>query len=204
MTYWSLVIGVSIAMGFGVHRVVVVWKPHLSVWPETIVSASIFTLLYTPMLYATTLWFAGENSGDVISLQKMAFVVFLVPLIVTGFRLFLKTDETLKPGSEERPRLMRRLGDGAGKQIMHMRVRDHYVDVFTEAGSTALLMRFSDAIAELEGVAGLRVHRSYWVALEAVKSVERQGARIFLLLKCGARVPVSRGYQNDVAAAGLI
>ena len=48
--------------------------------------------------------------------------------------------------------------------LIYLKTADHYVEAFTTAGSTLVLMRFADAVAELDGAGGLRVHRSYWVA----------------------------------------
>ena len=84
-----------------------------------------------------------------------------------------------------------------------MRMADHYVEAFTTAGSTLVLMRFGDAIAELEGADGLRVHRSYWVARPHVTGTTRQNGRTILNLTGGHEAPVSRGYLAAVRAAGL-
>ncbi|NNF24714.1 MAG: LytTR family transcriptional regulator [Rhodobacteraceae bacterium] len=53
-------------------------------------------------------------------------------------------------------------------------------------------MRFFDAIGELDTVTGFQVHRSHWVAPEAISQVEQDRKRMFLRLDCGRRVPVSR------------
>ena len=58
---------------------------------------------------------------------------------------------------------------------------DHYVEVFTTAGHTVLLMRLGDAVAELEGL-GLRVHRSYWVGHGHLERLLRRGRRRLLRL----------------------
>lgn len=79
-------------------------------------------------------------------------------------------------------------------------VRDHYVDVRTSTGQASLLMRLSDAMAEAEPVEGIQVHRSHWVAWAAVAAAEREGARLFLRLQDGARIPVSRAHRPRVEA----
>ena len=63
-------------------------------------------------------------------------------------------------------------------------------------------MRFADAVAELEGADGLRVHRSYWVARAhvigaAARPHDTPADR-------GHVAPVSRGYLGDVRAASLV
>jgi DNA-binding LytR/AlgR family response regulator len=61
-----------------------------------------------------------------------------------------------------------------------------------------------DAIDEMEPVKGICTHRSHWVALGAIKRVEREGARLFVVLRNGDRVPVSRKYRPRLEQAGLI
>ena len=43
-------------------------------------------------------------------------------------------------------------------------MEDHYVRVFTDAGESLILLRLSDAMAEVRDVPGLQIHRSHWVA----------------------------------------
>jgi DNA-binding LytR/AlgR family response regulator len=61
-------------------------------------------------------------------------------------------------------------------------------------------MRMRDAVAELDGVPGLQVHRSWWVAGEAVERVEKEGERMRLRLVNGMTVPVARSQAGAVRA----
>jgi len=71
-------------------------------------------------------------------------------------------------------------------------------------GSGLLLLRLSDAVAELGPTLGRQVHRSYWVARRAVSSVERDRYRVRLILRNGARVPVSRTFLPKLRAEGWL
>lgn len=69
---------------------------------------------------------------------------------------------------------------------------DHYCRVHRRDGRSALIhYRFGDALAELAGLDGAQVHRSVWVASDAVEGAEREGRRWRLRLVGGAAVPVS-------------
>ena len=105
--------------------------------------------------------------------------------------------------SHSKVRFFDRLPAELGQDLIYVRVVDHYVQVITTAGSTLVLMRFADAITELEGANGLRVHRSYWVARDHVVGTIRSNGRTVLRLTAGHRVPVSRSYLADVRTAGL-
>ena len=65
-------------------------------------------------------------------------------------------------------------------------------------------MRFADAIRETDGVNGLQIHRSHWVALDAVAGTHRHNGRLFLAMQDGTRLPVSRSRAEEVRGAGLV
>lgn len=97
-------------------------------------------------------------------------------------------------------KFMDRLPARMGRDVVYLKMSDHYVEVFTTTGHGLLLMRFGDAMAELEGT-GIQVHRSYWVANKHVEGLVRQGRRWSLRLTGGSRVPVSRHHQPAIKAA---
>lgn len=86
--------------------------------------------------------------------------------------------------------------------LLALEAEDHYLRVHTAAGSTLILLRLSDAIAELGPARGVQVHRSWWVARDAVDHAERTGEKVVLILRGGLRVPVSRGNRAKLAAMG--
>ncbi len=98
------------------------------------------------------------------------------------------------------PRLMRRIEPEIRGDIWAITVRDHYVDVQTSLGKSSLLMRFSDAIDEVDCQPGTQVHRSHWVAWSGVGSVCREGGKMVLHLKNGHQIPVSRNHRDKVDA----
>jgi len=96
----------------------------------------------------------------------------------------------------------RRIPSHLGGELLALGAEDHYLRVVTPLGSDLILMRLSDALGELGPDAGLQVHRSWWVAKDAVREVRRDGARTVLVLCNGLEVPVSRTYLAAVRAAG--
>ncbi|WP_176715510.1 LytTR family DNA-binding domain-containing protein [Thioclava sp. SK-1] len=112
--------------------------------------------------------------------------------------------EDVPPVTPAEPRLVERLDPDMRGTILRMQVRDHYVDVVTQSGTSSVLMRFADALVEVEGLPGLRVHRSHWVAEEAVVEGQNMGAKGVIVTTDGAQVPVSRTYLRDAMERGLI
>jgi len=97
-------------------------------------------------------------------------------------------------------RFLDRLPSEAGRDVIYLKVNGHYITVVTTIGSGILLMRFADAVAELEG-AGMQVHRSFWVAFRHITSIEQREGRIVVCLTGGQVVPVSRTFVAAVRAA---
>ena len=97
-------------------------------------------------------------------------------------------------------RLPKQLRD---KALVAVKAEDHYVSIITSHGSALVHMKFSDALLMLANHPGLKVHRSWWVATDAVPSLQRRGGRLNLLLTSGQRVPVSRNGQKLLKECGL-
>lgn len=103
----------------------------------------------------------------------------------------------------QRPALLDRLPAALRGRLLYLSMQDHYVEVVTDKGSHLVLMRLADAIGETAGTEGMQVHRSHWVARDAVAGSIRDGARLTLRLVNGAELPVSRSKLADVRRAGL-
>lgn len=88
-------------------------------------------------------------------------------------------------------------------RLLCLEMQDHYLRVHSTAGVEMILCRMEDAARELEGL-GRRVHRSWWVAEDAVAGVERDGQRLFLRLADDRRVPVGRSYRAGLKDAGWL
>lgn len=88
-------------------------------------------------------------------------------------------------------------------QLICLEMQDHYLIVHSTGGSTMILCRMEDAARELNGT-GRRVHRSWWVAQDAVAGTEREGQRTFLRLTDDRRVPVGRSFKAELKDAGWL
>jgi hypothetical protein len=83
-----------------------------------------------------------------------------------------------------------------GADLWAVEAEDHYLRLHTSKGQDLILMRLADAVAELDGLEGAQVHRSWWVARDAIAEAERGDGRATLTLKDGSQVPVSRTYAK--------
>jgi hypothetical protein len=115
----------------------------------------------------------------------------------------LSETETRQPGGDGLSLFTARLSAPLAGRLLCLEMQDHYLKVHHRDGSEMILCRMEDAAREL-GALGRRVHRSWWVAADAVDRVEREGQRTLLRLTDGRHVPVGRSYRHELKAAGWL
>lgn len=89
-------------------------------------------------------------------------------------------------------------------EVLCLQMEDHYVRVHTAGGSRLVLATLAQAIEALGRTAGLRVHRSWWVADRAVVGALAEGRNLRLVLVNGLTAPVARSAVAAVRAAGWL
>ena len=161
--------------------------------PVTLLVLAINALTHPQMAFD----FAGAGS----LLLSCTAVATGVAAVFAAFRKPAATQEELEA---RQPRLLERLPLPKRGALVSLSVSDHYVDVVTTRGRAMLLMRLSDAIAETEGVPGVQIHRSHWVALGQIAHVHRSGGKTVVETSASDRLPVSRGFMPAARDAGII
>lgn len=202
--FWPLVIGTGILIGAAVRiflrRTLGVRNP----WAEAVLLAVLVAAILSWPFYMLTVWLAHDPELPGFGVPHMASYIFGLSIAISVLRHWLvpkRERETSKPA--ELSRLGMRLEPDLRSPLVRLAVRDHYVDVVTQTGRASVLMRLADAIAETEGVPGLQVHRSHWVARDGVQGQARENGKLVLKMVDGAQVPVSRTHQGAVEAAGF-
>lgn len=203
--FWTPVIGLSILIGSVIRAFVYGSLGLYGTLPGTALITVLNCAALCPALY---LLFQAVLPPLFPGPSHVIEVVLLVGSISLGVCALRHVDaapdaELFADAAAETPpppRLMRRIEPALQGHILAITVRDHYVDVQTAEGKTSLLMRFSDAIGEVDGVPGAQVHRSHWVAWAGVGSVCRDGGKVILHLKNGHQIPVSRNNRDKVDA----
>lgn len=105
-------------------------------------------------------------------------------------------------GRDERPvkampQLFDRVAPAERGRLLAIRAEDHYVRIYTDAGEGMTLLRLSDAIMMAHPVAGMQIHRSIWVADDAIKAFRRAGHAGLVRLSNGLELPVSRSFCSS-------
>jgi hypothetical protein len=176
--------------------------------PTAVALGGAFGLAAIPMSTLTSFvaaWVWGTDPDYSALTWYFQVLVVSAPMAAVQFLLDYRQPvqvaaRKIAPGT---PRLLARSQKLRGT-LYCLEMQDHYVCVHCSAGTDLLLLRLRDAIEEVEGVEGLQVHRSWWVARSAVRQIRREGSRLVLRLENGIDVPVSRSGVARLRAAGWL
>ena len=131
-------------------------------------------------------------------LPSLFAAVMVVQLLIALAAFALDRRAPAAPVARQAPRFLDQLPPHLRGDLIALEAQDHYLKVHTDRGSHMMLMRLSDAAAELSPEDGLQVHRGWWVANDAVLGAAKSELR----LRNGLTVPVSRTYLQAVRARG--
>jgi hypothetical protein len=188
--------------------------PLIGIGFALVLAAMPMTLIVAMILFRFDLGKALGWPG----LGQLYFQVWLIGFLTNGFFTLLFRDReeaaandrqvvappngwTAEP--EKKLRFEERLPPGFGP-LLALKGEDHYVRAIGETREELVLIRMRDAISELVGIDGLAVHRSWWVARAAVKTVRRDGRAMVLTLSNGSEVPVARDATAKLRNAGWL
>ncbi|WP_235524416.1 LytTR family DNA-binding domain-containing protein [Caulobacter sp. Root655] len=174
-------------------------------WRYAAILALSITLPFTVVVWlVTSLVFYDDVS--LRTLPGFLPPVLLITSAMTGLNFMVQRQPLqthAAPAGAAPPRFLDRLPPRLrGGDLYAVESEDHYLRLHTSKGQDLILLRLSDAVAELEGVEGAQTHRSWWVAKDAVEHAQRGDGRATLTLKGGVEAPVSRAYARALREAG--
>ena len=187
-----------------IHRVTSIdpWPPIVCI----IVSSTVFAGLMALEVNLVRGWLPGAPARSGVApffwlLGGMLVFCLFGQLLV---RFVAATATNPPQDAEGEVRFLKRIPNAIAGDLLCLRTEDHYLRIHTTAGSDLILFRLKDALAELDGADGMQVHRSYWVARDAIEVIERKGRKTMLVLKDGQHVPVSESFKPAVRDAGWL
>jgi len=147
----------------------------------------------------------GSKLG-VSGLPVLFGYVLIVAIAITAINMLIETRRiAITEARPEPPKFLERLPlKLRGAEVWAVEAEDHYLRLHTSKGQDLILMRLADAVSELEGIEGAQVHRSWWVARDAIADAKRGDGRAVLTLKDRSEVPVSRTYAGMLREKGWI
>ncbi len=209
--YWGMIIVMNWAQVRSIHILLTLWLGQEKFWRATIAASLIASIPATFEVLWLEATFRTHNV-PLISFQSLfpqvAFLTLAIMIPVSWFVMGRQKArnqaENLASMAPPGAAFLKRLPIALGKQLYALQAEDHYIRVYTAAGDDLVLYRFSDAMEELRGYSGMQVHRSWWVAEDALADVARHDRKVFLVLKNGVEAPVSRTYAKAVRDAGWL
>ena len=181
--------------------------PDARPWAATAALTAVITGPLTVGVWAATGLFFNQRLFPVEALIHFLPPVLLITAVLSALNVFLGRERPVEthagtPGAAPARFLDRLPPKLRGARLIAVQAEDHYLRLHTDRGSDLILMRLSDALAELEGLEGAQTHRSWWVAKGAVASVARGDGRAALTLTDNLTAPVSRRYARALREAG--
>jgi ATP-dependent DNA helicase RecG len=148
------------------------------------------TAIMTGVVIAVARHVFGAGAPHISPMLVFYVGVITVTMSVVAWVLFerqKRVDDASAPAvplsAPQHPALATRLAQHLRDHpVLALQAEDHYVRVHTPAGSDLVLIRLTDAAAEMAPVTGARTHRSWWVNRSAVQAISRKGTGTVLVL----------------------
>lgn len=226
-TFWCgfvLMIWIGAALGSElVYRLLAPWRPPL--WLITVLGPVVAAVLMLG-IYAPMVEFGRSLGGGLTPTTRVApglslsFATQFLRDILPGTVLWVGvnylfdrligmpryrypersplSDTSLSVESTAAPPIVRRLPETLQGELVFLQAEDHYVRVGTTIGQALVHSRFADAIAAASPVEGVQIHRSFWVASQAVVELRKANGAYAVLLADGSVLPVSRTHLTAI------
>lgn len=209
MIYWCVIVVTTGTLGFvlGFVGCDIFHALGLRKWLAALVSGALTGLPVSAIVFTVNgvLLQPGDLAINDMPLVLSIVAISAVMSLATYIAFFASPSKpaTLPPYNAP-PRLLDRLPAEICAPLVALTATNHYTEVTTTAGTTRLLLRLSDAIAESAPTPGLRIHRSHWVATDQITVARRDGPRAIVTLADGRDYPVSRSHLKALEQTGLL
>ncbi len=206
--YWLVVIWSSLPIAIAGR---VFWHEVLASkpkWVEDFMVVLTMTFMFGPLLIGLNAWMRGQVEHPYLHWEITLVSTFLITLSVVVVENLLRfSGERLaaKSAAQQRDRLLERLDVGDAVRLAKISSDNHHVRIVTDDHvEHRILMRFRDAVAEIDIEKGICVHRSHWVALAQIDRIDVVDGKEIVYTRCGSAVPVGPKYRSQLVELGAI
>ena len=204
--FWSAVCWFYFALLLIAARLVERWAHSFSLTVRRIILVIGITTVGAPFVCEFAHIAYGEHLHTAESYIRCWWQSFGIILAVATIDALVLDSTEEPPAAPIRPKFFDRLSLATqNDDVVCLSADNHHVVVVMQSGATErILIRLSDAVAEMDGVDGFMIHRSHWVCAACARSGLRRGGKDLLVLSTGAELPVSAKYKPVLEAAGFV
>jgi hypothetical protein len=204
IAFWTLLLGWNAAKW---HLWILATVRERRRWPTAVTWGALCLNLLVPIEVRGALWAIGRP-GPVSHLS-----IWLSALAISAalaLPIFAALGRWPTPPFRRRGRAVAPAGPLARAgvdpaEVVAMEAEDHYCRLHRAGGGQLLIHgRFRDGLAELDGVAGARIHRGAWVAESGVAGAVREGRQWRLVLSDGRRLNISARHLAEARSRGWL
>lgn len=201
MIFWVALVGTGYLLALAASRLIG-GRPRQTAIRALVVAA----LSALPQTFIVGWALVQIRPGRVIAIGDLPMLFLAagsIQLIIALVQLWTASGSNnralpLAPGEEAGRQAHGRITPSLRGDLVALEAEDHYVRVHHGSGSTLILHRFGDAIAEVEPTNGVQVHRGWWVARDAVAGTFVRDGKRWLIMNNGLQIPVSRTHLRRV------
>lgn len=207
MVFWSALFAVAFVFALGIEAALLRARTDaLKPWQWLLLFSGILAVAMTPVAYVANS--LGGWAPFSMLLQHFANSL-VISLAFVGLRmglgLMLQPEASQSIALPSQAKLLERLPPAyASAQLFALEADGHYVRVHTDRGTEMVLIRLKDAIGETGGAEGIQVHRSWWIARDAIIGSKSRDGALSLELVGDLDVPVSRNRRHQLRETGWL
>lgn len=184
-------------------------SPRAAAWPplvQVIISGVIGAIVFAPVAgvldYLSGVAAKTDDLDETwlgLVLGEMSGSIGPVVLVWIGLNaphLVEISNQRTDPSPAAEPDFWTGVPKELGRDIIALSAELHYLRVYTVKGNALVLAPFGAAVEQMSD--GVQIHRSHWVALAHIASMERRGQGGICTLSSGLELPVSRSRWKEL------
>lgn len=200
--YWGGLITMFIALGLMFRMFWRVVLKSASALVEDVLVLTGLAIVFGPIVANVNLFF-WPLTDQLSSWPFASVLTFLIGCCAVSLRHLIQNSDDHAP--QPRDRLLVRIGAPADARLGWISSDNHHIKIMLSGGAEVrVLMRLRDAVADIDVEPGICVHRSHWVALSQIGTVEQSEGREIVRLVCGATLPVGPTYRANLVETGVL
>lgn len=193
---------------------------QLNPWLRVALSGFIGAIIFSPIAALSDVLLGGETLERGLKGEVLNEIVSVIPPMIVawiamnspwlmGYRIGRSTEPNVIEVAHEpsdthskisaEPSFLSLTKINSASEILYIKSELHYINVVTSDSKHLILFSLKEAKAQMDEakVEGIQCHRGYWVAKDAIDTINRSGREAEFLLNNGDTVPISRANVSD-------